>query len=495
MGAIIDSMSADLFAAFGSSEEPSSSNKGNQQASTAASTSKQPDSLFDFPSSRQTSRQHDSVPSQVTKIEPIFQPANDGGNDVLFDASEGEIDVEDDDFGDFEDVERLPAHAVGIAQPPVLDAEKNRQPSTSHQVSSGNKAAGLIDLLSLDETPAQASEPHTQDSVTQSSIEIFNPSTNESRTNHTSPSAQPPTSPAQETDEAWGDFEAVSPTHRISSRNQRSKPPPPLEATTGMTSHSILHTLQPKTPEPEPNESENWDPFEDGTSISPPPQAPTSTRAQHLPKSASTLTFSMPKNAERPTNIPPPALLLSLLPTTFQSLVTLILSESTIPDLSDQITTAFRVSARIISSAARALRWRRDTILSQSTRIGVAGKSGGMKLSNLNKGESVREEREAAEAVEVWNSRIHYFLKILKASGTVVALKLSMTMPVKPLRGPGVIQATIVCPVCGLKRSERVVGADDVGVDDVFGEYWLENWGHRECAEWWYRWNGELGQR
>ena len=488
-------MSADLFAAFGSSDETPPSNKGTQQTSTAASTSKQSDSLFDFPSPKQPSRQYGSAPSYVTKIEPIFQPANDGGNDVLFDASEGDADVEGDDFGDFEDVERLPAHAVDVTQPAVLNAENSRQSLIAHQVSSGNKAAGLIDLLSLDEPPAQASEPHTQDSTTQSPIEIFNTSTDESRPSHTSPTIQPPSSSHQETDEAWGDFEAVSPTHRTSPIKHTSTATPPLQAPIAMTSRNILDSLQSNPPEPEPNESEIWDPFEDGTSTSPPPQSASSTRAQQLPQITSTLTSSIPKNAERPTNIPPPTLLLSLLPTTFQSLVTLILSESTEPDLADQITTVFRVSARIISSAARALRWRRDTLLSQSTRIGVAGKSGGMKLSSLNKGESVKEEREAAEALEVWNSKVHHFSKALKASGTLVALKLSMSMPVKPLTGPGVIQAAIVCPVCGLKRSERVVGADDVGVDDVFGEYWLENWGHRECAEWWYRWNGELGQR
>ena len=487
-------MSADLFAAFGSSDETPPSNKGTQQTSTAAFRSKQSDSLFDFPSPKQPSRQYGSAPSHLTKIEPIFQPANDGGNDVLFDASDGEADVEDDDFGDFEDVERLPAHAVDVTQPPILNAEKNRQPLTSHQVSSGDKAAGLIDLLSLDETPAQASEPHAQDSTTQSSIEIFNPSADESRTNHTSPPAQPSTS-SQENDEAWGDFEAVPPAHLTSPVQTRSNPQPPQQAPIIMTSHDTLQALQPKPPEPEPNESENWDAFEDGVFTSPPPQAPTSTRAQQLPQSTSTLISSIPNRPERPTNIPPPALLLSLLPTTFQFLATLILSDSTIPDLSDQITTAFRVSARIVSSPARALRWRRNTLLSQSTRIGVAGKSGGMKLSSLNKGESAKEEREAAEAVEVWNSKVYHFSKVLKASGTLVALKLSMAMPVKPLTGPGVIQATIVCPVCGLKRFERVVGADDVGVDDVFGEYWLENWGHRECAEWWYRWRGELGQR
>ncbi len=111
----------------------------------------------------------------------------------------------------------------------------------------------------------------------------------------------------------------------------------------------------------------------------------------------------------------------------------------------------------------------------------------------------MKEEREAGEAMEAWNSSIHQFSQVLKSassgSGRPMNLRLSMSMPVKPLTGPGVMQAALVCPLCGLKRSERVVGADDVGVEDVFGEFWLENWGHEECAEWWYQWHGQLSQR
>ena len=122
-----------------------------------------------------------------------------------------------------------------------------------------------------------------------------------------------------------------------------------------------------------------------------------------------------------------------------------------------------------------------------------------MKLSSLNKGESIKEEREAAEAVEAWNGSLHHFSKVLKSartgSGGPTNLKLAMNMPVKLMTGAGVIESSLVCPVCGLKRSERIVGVDDVGVEDVFGEYWLENWGHRECAVWWDRWKGQLGQR
>lgn len=108
----------------------------------------------------------------------------------------------------------------------------------------------------------------------------------------------------------------------------------------------------------------------------------------------------------------------------------------------------------------------------------------------------MKEEREAGEAVESWNKSHHHFLKVLKSASAETAgnLRLSMNMPIKTLAGAGVIQAPLVCPVCGLKRSERIGGVDEQ-VDDVFGEYWLENWGHQECAEWWYRWKEELGQR
>ena len=58
----------------------------------------------------------------------------------------------------------------------------------------------------------------------------------------------------------------------------------------------------------------------------------------------------------------------------------------------------------------------------------------------------------------------------------------------------GGLEAAYVCPVCGMKRSERVVGVDE-GVEDVFGEFWVEGWGHRACGEVWYAWKGMLGQR
>jgi len=40
------------------------------------------------------------------------------------------------------------------------------------------------------------------------------------------------------------------------------------------------------------------------------------------------------------------------------------------------------------------------------------------------------------------------------------------------------------CVVCGLKRGERI-NKVDVQVEDSFGEWWAEHWGHRACRNFW----------
>ena len=492
-------MSADLFEAF-----------SQDAATTGSSENKGVRSTLDFSDSTYKPQRHNSGSSNVTRIEPIFQPGSSGGNDVLFDASE-EPPAEDDDFGDFEEVKDHANPARGGQRPSNVDTMAAAPKFVSSQRPAASNEAALIDLLSLDEPAAQQpSPPQIRFDTAAPDSNIYGRTNPALQKSQTLPEAQSSVVEPSDDLEGWGDFESIQASQPAPSNptpsGYRAHPPAPLRATNGMTSRSILRALQPKTPPvPTTQVNDKWDPFEDGSVIATSPQPAPATHQIHSDTPASTL--SIPPCAQRPTNIPPPAILLSLLPTTFQSLVTLILLDPTASsltyhnptaDLSEQVATTFRVSARLVSTPARTLRWRRDTLLSQSTRIGIAGKSGGMKLSSLNKGETVKEEQEAAEAVEIWNSKIHHFSKVLKSAGSgsggPTTLRLSMNLPVKPLTGPGVIQASSVCPLCGLKRSERLVGVDE-GVDDVFGEYWLDNWGHRDCAEWWYRWHRELSQR
>lgn len=116
-------------------------------------------------------------------------------------------------------------------------------------------------------------------------------------------------------------------------------------------------------------------------------------------------------------------------------------------------------------------------------------------MTAVNKGESVREEREAAETIMAWSRYVHKFNSIFtKAKFQHSSLKLTANMPVKTATGPGIIDAPNVCPICGLKRTERVVGVD-TDITDIFNEFWIQHWGHKECLDFWTEYKALLGQR
>jgi hypothetical protein len=58
----------------------------------------------------------------------------------------------------------------------------------------------------------------------------------------------------------------------------------------------------------------------------------------------------------------------------------------------------------------------------------------------------------------------------------------------------GGIKATKPCVLCGLKRDERVEKVDGV-VEDSFGEWWSEHWGHVACRNFWREHRGELAKQ
>ncbi|ETN45616.1 uncharacterized protein HMPREF1541_09448 [Cyphellophora europaea CBS 101466] len=454
--------------------------------------------------------------------------AREGGNDVLFDATDEESGGQaDDDFGDFEDVEQLSAqtraHALAVA------TEKK----PPHALKEAQSEAPLVDLLSLDDVPGH---------ISSTPISSSGPAPlNESFASEQLPATSQPISrpPLPNEDDGWGDFEAPGDAQReiSSSRGTQSgknvystgafaeaqpqAPPSDFQpdddwdafedgqtepARPVGTSHPHLdtnpaHTTSRITTDQSlPTDDDEWDAFEDGkpipesvtaTTTAEPPSKP----SPHPSSTSNPTTSATPPSATRPTNIPPPSTLLSLLPTVISTL-----SSTTPPPTAPQIQHLYHTTARI--AAARSLRWRRDTLLSQSTRISAAGAAGksGMKLSSLNKGEAAREEREAAEALAAWNGGVPKWHGVLREGGVKVeskgkGLRLRLPLGVRGLSArEGGMEAAYVCPVCGMKRSERVVGVDE-GEEDVFGEFWVEGWGHRACAEVWYAWKGLLGQR
>jgi hypothetical protein len=119
-----------------------------------------------------------------------------------------------------------------------------------------------------------------------------------------------------------------------------------------------------------------------------------------------------------------------------------------------------------------------------------------MKLTGIDKGENMKEEREAADVVRVWKEQVGRLRHVVSGTNQIKAGTLGLvpdlqeTMPVKTLKqSEGGIPARQPCMMCGLKREERVT-ATDVATNDSFGEWWIDqvnmhrgefNW-KRDCS-------------
>lgn len=217
-----------------------------------------------------------------------------------------------------------------------------------------------------------------------------------------------------------------------------------------------------------------------------------------------------------PSNVPPPSILLLLIVENFQSLlleikdiITLIcsskenqrqLDQESMREMSHRISMA-RAAARII--AGRKLRWKRDNHLSQSMKIGPAnsGRAGGMKLTGIDKMENRREDGEAEEAVRTWKRHIGTLrTAVATANSRHPDLKLVLPeifekMPVRTAKpSEGALVAPKMCFLCGLKRDERIEKVD-VKVEDSFGEWWIDHWGHVDCKTFWEEHKASLSHR
>ncbi|KAA6407835.1 MAG: hypothetical protein FRX48_08186 [Lasallia pustulata] len=216
-----------------------------------------------------------------------------------------------------------------------------------------------------------------------------------------------------------------------------------------------------------------------------------------------------------PSNIPPPSVILTLFPSLFLSLPSEIKALFRAPkDLSESrnyieharmsgmkvCLLVATVAARIIGG--RALRWKRDTHLSQSMRVGPAhaGKVGGMKLTGLDKTEMLRQNREVLEVVRVWKQQVGKVRSAVSSANsqlegsTFKVPAVSENAPVRTAKAAdGAISAPNSCVLCGLKREERLDKAD-FDVEDSFDEWWTEHWGHTECRIFWEEHKGTLAK-
>ncbi|KAK4242600.1 hypothetical protein C8A03DRAFT_40098 [Achaetomium macrosporum] len=446
-----------------------------------------------------------------TKTRPTPKPVRNPDPNVLFDAdfeAENGMNEDDDEFGDF---------------------ETGTPASTIPQTVSAKSA---IDLLSLNSAPAPPKKQPPELVLSNAALQA-------------KPSSYPaaPKSP-------YGSFQERKPEPI---KQLKVKPP----AVTKVLQKDNEASPSPVTAWPTVEDEgfgNKWEAFKDSPttttpaatqpkSSSKPKPASTSTSApvpdwewqdwgggtDHQP-AADSITSTKPsvtcssttiedKPGPPPTNIPPPAILLSLfpqlldlasasllkplltLPPSFPSYQRVLASEATLTFLRGYLALA-TVAARLI--AGRKQRWHRDKFLAQGMSISAAPAGGkgqrGMKLASLDKSHAARDDREAAEVAGVWKAQVGR-LRGVVAGVNAAHAKEGLNLRVPDIKegmvvstAKGVPTASKACVVCGLKRDERVAKVD-FEVEDSFGEWWVDFWGHRDCRNFWVRHERELRQR
>ncbi|GIJ82841.1 hypothetical protein Asppvi_001356 [Aspergillus pseudoviridinutans] len=460
-------MSADLFAEFGykaPSAQPSNVSHQRRPESQAHSLIPDLDVLEDVVSSNPQNDVQDQAPSSHLKQsqtpEDQFALASStdfpklqdygGGSNVLFDATLEPMpddEDEDEDWGEFESAESAPGKSQSAARFQQQDSLRDSQ-------SRPKEASTLLDVMdSL--SIADSKLPVSSKPVCRQTIDRPR-----SHIKAVGPIAVPDTA-QDDSFEDWGEF-IDGPPAEIN--------PAKLQSSSGSMSP------QGKIPQ---------------------------VRTAVLTSS----NFTMPgekvsESQIRPTNIPPPSVLLELFPRLFEQLREEATTARRGLQQEDQLETAaalvlctLKVVARVV--AGRTLRWKRDTILSQSMRIGPArsGKAGGMKLSTVNKNESIKEQQEAVDVLTMWRDQAALFNSLIQASGKQPIQAIAENARVITATAAlGAIKAPHACALCGLKRDERLPKVDE-NVQDSFGEWWVEHWGHSECKEFWEKNMGLLARR
>ncbi|KAL3468449.1 hypothetical protein BJX64DRAFT_245955 [Aspergillus heterothallicus] len=457
-------MSADLFAEFGygpSTSQPLRTPNQQAVASQTGSSSIPDFNPLDHPSTPQFSyplnepaalhtRQWTAI-NNATPVDNDFgdfePPQHDNGNEVLFDAMLDSFpDDGSDDWGEFETAEASPD------QPHTI-------PSIKKQKYISTPASKIV----------QRSEPSRGTQEIPNLLDSF--------------------------DTFALDDKAHASTNRKTTRMI-------LVDDDGLTLGSGPLQSQPSRPtlpvEEEP--FEEWGDFTDGPmGATQPSFSKTSIQQTTM---ASRESGEPPASHVRPTNIPPPSILLEIFPQLFERLRQKgaeakknVRQKEGLDAVALSILCTLKVVARVV--AGRTLRWKRDTILSQSMRIGPArsGKTGGMKLSTVNKNEDIKEQQEAVDVVKMWRDRAALFNSVIQAAGKrPVQVILENTRVTTVTAGQGAIKASHACALCGLRRDERIPKVDE-NVEDSFGEWWTEHWGHTDCRLFWKDNMGLLGQR
>ena len=414
--------------------------------------------------------------------------------------------AEEDDFGDF----AQPGTSYELEKDPAYDSPHSTYPLTLPQ----NHGGLLIDTETAKQSPSPSFQELNAPLKLAIPSDVSKGTVMDSKPEESTPvTAWPsfgrnraksfgkplPFSPYTEDDDEWGDFQEESQTETV-------RHGPSVEMT--RTAHLATN---------EENKQDTFllhfkDSLETKTNLCA-PAAPAAAVTASIPPKASKKSTAGPS----PSNIPPPSVLLSIVATILEGLPDEIrdIVSSMVPSLMNDsfstnelpsealqnklaVTTA---SARIL--AGRKLRWKRDTHLTQRMSIGPAnaGKAGGMKLTGVDRTESRREDQEATEVVRLWEQQLGVLKsQIGKITGRQSELKLALpeysdNMPIRVAKlSDGGLAAPKCCFLCGLKRDERVAMLD-VDVEDSFGEWWVDHWGHVDCIRFWEEHRDSLKQR
>lgn len=405
------------------------------------------------------------------------------GGEILFDADE--ISEDDDDFGDFE---------TGVTPDPPS------QPPAQSLV-------GLFGASKLNPKPFKRPKDLLP---TSPNLDVG-----------FLPYPQAPKSPSFQERNPFPEELRLT-TNQISAIKKEDKPKSASPVTAWPTFEPTIPKPDPYHDSPVPHNQidDDWGDFQD---LPKPPTKPIAKPASGIEADAwawdavdgvSTST-SAPIDLPPPTNIPPPSVLLPLFQPLFDlpqsslfkpvanqtfSLKNRILSDPSTVDFLRAYLLIATVAARIM--AGRKLRWKRDTLLSQAMKIGpaAAGGKGGMKLTGVDKSEVIREDREATDVVRVWKEQLGRLrsavavanTSIQDASSHLVIPEISEAMHVKTQDGG--LTAPKQCVICGMKREERITRVD-VQVEDSFGEWWVDHWGHRACRNFWLEHESKLKHR
>lgn len=434
----------------------------------------------------------------ATTVQEVTRKPRDPN--VLFDADDIE-EEDEDEFGAFEDVDSWDPAATNVARPTkpaatsasvdllsmddAVSAQDSRAPSARERPSSVLMDTDFTPSASIASpvppSPFQRRNPFPGLSVSTSPKEDVKKNVN-------TPSASPST--------PWPDFDD-DPSSAKAAMGEWA----PFEEPPSKKPHkAALAPTRRAATTAEEHDNWDWDAVE----------APDTSNQPSL------LHYTKDDYDDKeppPTNIPPPSVLMTILPELF-SLASSSLLKPTAGQsaaarkelFSDPSTISFlraylliaTVAARIL--AGRKLRWNRDRFLAQGMAISAAGAKG-MKLAGVDKAEAGREDREAADVVAAWKGQVGRLRAAVAGANAAIAETGGL-----PLRVPEIGESMRVstvkvapkaprqCVVCGLKREERVAKVD-FEVEDSFGEWWVEHWGHRACRNFWKEHEGSLRSR